>query len=160
MPQGMRLFRIARQAAAPAEMPKSVAGLGVGNHEVWIDGREQHVAVREDAAARYQAGLIRFSVCDSGIGIDASTLDKLFSAFEQADNTTTRKYGGTGLGLAINRKLAELMGGAAGARSTPGQGSTFWFTARLSKAVHRQETQEIVVVNRIGQYWNVSELVL
>lgn len=53
MPQGMRLFRIARQAAAPAEMPKSVAGLGVGNHEVWIDGREQHVAVREDAAARY-----------------------------------------------------------------------------------------------------------
>ncbi|MBK9614921.1 MAG: response regulator [Uliginosibacterium sp.] len=77
--------------------------------------------------------LIRFEVQDSGIGIDAATLPRLFSAFEQADNTTTRRYGGTGLGLAITRRIAQLMGGESGADSTPGMGSTFWFTTRLSR---------------------------
>jgi signal transduction histidine kinase/CheY-like chemotaxis protein len=80
------------------------------------------------------AVVVRFEVEDSGIGIEQETLERLFNVFEQADNSTTRKFGGTGLGLAITRKLAELMGGAAGATSTPGVGSLFWFTATLAKS--------------------------
>jgi PAS domain S-box-containing protein len=84
----------------------------------------------EDTAS---SALLRFEVQDTGIGIAPEVLPRLFTAFEQADNSTSRRYGGTGLGLVIVRQLARLMGGDAGASSQPDQGSTFWFTARLQK---------------------------
>jgi PAS domain S-box-containing protein len=85
--------------------------------------------LEEDEAS----ALLHFEVADCGIGIAPDVLPRLFTTFEQADNSTTRQYGGTGLGLAITRRIAGLMGGDAGANSTPGQGSVFWFTARLDK---------------------------
>jgi CheY-like chemotaxis protein/anti-sigma regulatory factor (Ser/Thr protein kinase) len=90
------------------------------------------VRVRVATESDRQACLL-FEVQDTGIGIDAATLSRLFNAFEQADNSPTREHGGTGLGLVITRKLAQLMGGDAGAESQPGLGSRFWFTAWLDK---------------------------
>ncbi|MDZ7753143.1 MAG: PAS domain S-box protein [Gammaproteobacteria bacterium] len=88
------------------------------------------------ALVQEQAGegvTVRFEVSDTGIGVDPERIDGLFGAFEQGDATTSRQYGGTGLGLAVTRRLAGIMGGEAGATSTPGAGSTFWFTARLAR---------------------------
>ena len=77
--------------------------------------------------------LVRFEVEDTGIGIAPEKTDNLFHAFEQADASTTRKYGGTGLGLVITRRLAELMGGEAGVSTELGKGSNFWFTVRMQR---------------------------
>jgi two-component system, sensor histidine kinase and response regulator len=85
---------------------------------------------------------VRFEVRDTGPGIPEDRLGKLFNAFEQGDASTTRRHGGTGLGLAITRGLAQLMGGDAGVESSPGQGSTFWFTARLQRVAASSITSD------------------
>ena len=87
--------------------------------------------VREDTESEQ---LVYFSVSDTGIGLTREQTGRLFQAFQQADTSITRKYGGTGLGLAISKRFVELMGGDIGVISEPGQGSMFWFTARLGKS--------------------------
>ncbi|WP_371322589.1 response regulator [Dechloromonas sp. ZY10] len=81
-----------------------------------------------------ESALLRFSVRDTGVGIDPGELQRLFVPFEQGDNSIARMHGGTGLGLTITRRLARMMGGDAGAESHPGNGSEFWFTVRLKVA--------------------------
>ena len=93
--------------------------------------------------------LIRFEVTDTVIGVAPEVLPTLFSAFRQADSSTTRTFGGSGLGLAITRSLAELMGGEAGATSTLGAGSTFWFTAWLKKGT-QPEGETITAAQKEG----------
>ena len=88
---------------------------------------------------------VRFSVTDTGIGIDPSARDRVLGAFGQADSSTTRRYGGTGLGLAICNQLVGMMGGVLDFSSQPGVGSTFWFEVALGEALSSRAVEPLVV---------------
>jgi len=92
--------------------------------------------------------LLRFAVKDSGIGIPPEDQARLFQSFQQADSSTTRRFGGTGLGLVICKRLADMMGGTVGVDSEPGKGSLFWFTARLQLGQDSHPTVPVASTGR------------
>jgi CheY-like chemotaxis protein/anti-sigma regulatory factor (Ser/Thr protein kinase) len=97
--------------------------------------KEGSVSIRVSLEKQEAQSLtVRMQVEDTGIGIPADRLDRLFKSFSQVDSSTTRKFGGTGLGLVISKQLVELMGGQIGIQSEDGKGTTFWFTLKLAAA--------------------------
>ncbi|MEN9841320.1 MAG: putative sensory/regulatory protein RpfC, partial [Verrucomicrobiota bacterium] len=103
---------------------------------------------------------VRFQVTDTGPGIPPDKIDRLFQKFTQVDASTTRQYGGTGLGLAISKELINLQGGEIGVRSTPGQGSTFWFTLHLAPAATDQLPASVNTPNHFAPFPSATRLLL
>jgi len=96
------------------------------------------------------SSVFKFEIIDSGIGIPAHALDRMFKSFSQADSTVTRRFGGTGLGLSISKHLVELLGGEIGVVSQEGKGSCFWFTLRLEKggAIQADQSEQKFLAKR------------
>ena len=139
----------ARVEGDPARLQQILFNL-VGNAIKFTD--RGSVVIRAQVASQdKQQAQLRFSVCDTGVGVSPSVQERIFGRFTQADSSSTRQYGGTGLGLAIAKQLCELMGGEIGVESTPGQGSTFWFTISVDisaePALHVTSTTEAPMPN-------------
>jgi signal transduction histidine kinase len=122
-------------AGDPLRLRQIIVNL-VGNALKFTSSGGVTIAVQREALEAGHSiaagtSMVRFTVKDTGIGIPIERQKEIFSAFTQADNSTTRKFGGTGLGLTISHRLAEMLGGRIWVESTPGKGSSFHFTARL-----------------------------
>ncbi|KAF0221629.1 MAG: hypothetical protein FD176_3100 [Rhodospirillaceae bacterium] len=130
----------------PPDVPRALVGDSLRLGQILINYANNAIKFTEkgeiDIIVRVQQRtdcevVLYFAVRDTGIGVTPEQKARLFQSFEQADTSTTRKFGGTGLGLAISKKLAELMDGEVGVESAYGKGSTFWFTARMGVGVER-----------------------
>lgn len=142
--KGLRLsthitLRTPRHLRADPMHIKEVLQNLVGNAVKFTEGGSVVIAV--DAAEREDGSLrLRFEVTDTGIGIAPDAVGRIFESFTQADPTIVSRFGGTGLGLAISQRLVTLMGGEIGVDSTPGTGSTFWFTLPVVRGETAPET--------------------
>ena len=133
----------------PHDLPHKLIGdplrlsqilINYGNNAIKFTEKGE-VIISAEILERDEEGIfIKFNVSDTGIGLTKEQKSKLFQSFQQADTSTSRKFGGTGLGLAIAKQLAGLMGGEVGVESEYGKGSTFWFTAKfqLDKTISKR----------------------
>lgn len=128
----MSIDRGVRVVGDPHRLRQVLINL-VANAVKFTDQGEVVVRCSEDRTSADSVHY-RFEVSDTGVGINPEKHEDIFEAFTQEDGSTTRRFGGTGLGLAISKQLVELMGGKIGVKSSPGEGSTFWFTVRLARA--------------------------
>ena len=133
-----------RMVGDPLRLRQVITNL-VGNAIKFTDTGEVAIHVEQDSSSENPAHLT-FAVSDTGIGIGADKLTRIFSAFTQADSSTTRRYGGSGLGLAIVERLVGLMDGRVWAESTPGRGSTFSFTAHFEIDDARSDAHPIALM--------------
>ncbi|NHQ85453.1 response regulator [Iodobacter sp. HSC-16F04] len=134
-----------------SDVPRTLCGDALRLEQILINYANNAIKFTDEGVIKLvcrvqeqdEAGvLLYWEVSDTGIGISAEQLARLFQSFQQADTSTTRRYGGTGLGLAISKQLAQLMGGEVGVQSVVGQGSTFWFTSRV--AISQQAQRELL----------------